>query len=90
MSTKAEMGGPKPPFWGYYIGNPIVKNNRILRENGARMRKSFIMKLGSRFQKTYLLVTVATFTVETRHVIQVVHNCAMYPEGDKERRCMPK
>ena len=37
-------------------------------------------------ENTYLLVAVATFTVETRHVTQEVHKCAMYPEGDNERR----
>ena len=37
-------------------------------------------------ENTYLLVAVATFTVETRHLTQEVRKCAMYPEGDNERR----
>ena len=72
MSTKAEMGGQKPPFWGYYIGNPILKNNRKLRENGLRYAKNTIdhsyKVVGGLSENTLILVTIATVTMETRHV----------------------
>ena len=40
MSTKAEMGDQKPPFWGSYIGRPIVVNNHKFGENGASCGKN--------------------------------------------------
>ena len=37
----AELGSQKLPFWGHYIGNPVVKSNSKLRENDARYGKKY-------------------------------------------------
>ena len=58
----------------YVVDNEVSTYAKTVQcEINENFQQTANIKLGSRFQKTHLLVTVATATIETRHVTQKVH-----------------